>query len=380
MTTLNENICSDDVFTVGGVDYNQTGTYQADLMTAAGCDSTVILNLTVAPCALTYETSFTDNDCNGGSTGSLTFSMVIGTPPYSYTWSAVAGTLTGMGTIDGNGVAVDIPGLPAGAYQIQVTDANDVFATINTSVGEPTALALQLEASSYGIYQLSCPGAADGSLAATVSGGTLPYSYTWSNGATGATAENLAEGSYNLVVTDANGCTITAGEALEAPAALSASLVVESPPCFDDLAGIVSVPLVEGGNGPYLYSIDGAPYTTSSFFGNVSIGEHVVSVQDINGCTYETVATVVQAPELTVSIKVDDAELTYGDSTELFAQTSYPVETYEWSGGPITDCADCDTPSIKPLESVAYEVTVTDENGCTATDRVIIYVLSLIHI
>jgi gliding motility-associated-like protein len=374
VTTLNENICSDEVFTVGGVDYNQTGTYQADLMTANGCDSTVILNLVVAPCALTSEVSFTDNDCNSGSNGSITFSMIIGTPPYNYTWSAVGGNLSGTGTIDGNGVAVEIPGLPAGAYLIEVTDANDVFATINTSVGEPAALALQLEASSYGIYELSCPDAADGSLSATVSGGTAPYSYTWSNGTTGATAEDLAAGSYNLLVTDANGCTITAESLLEAPAPLTASLVVESPPCFEDLGGIVSVPLVEGGNGPYLYSIDGAAYTAASFFGNVSIGNHVVSVQDINGCTYETVATVAQAPELTVSIQVDDNDLRYGEDTELFAQTSYPVETYEWSGGPIEDCADCDRPAIRPLESVAYAVTVTDENGCTATDRVIVYV------
>ncbi|MGH1435079.1 MAG: gliding motility-associated C-terminal domain-containing protein [Lewinella sp.] len=374
VTTLNEDICLNDVFTVGGVDYNQTGTFQADLTTVDGCDSTVILNLVVAPCTLIYETSFTDNDCNGGENGSASFTMTIGTPPYSYTWNAIAGPQTGTGTIDGNGVTVEIPGLPAGAYQIEVTDANDVFATLNISVGQPTAMALQLEASSFGIYELSCPGAADGSLTASVTGGTPPYSYTWSNGATTETANDLAAGTYDLVVTDANGCTITASDVLEAPAPLAASLIVESPPCFDDLGGIVSVPLVEGGNGPYLYSIDGAAYTTASFFGNVSIGEHLISVQDINGCTYETVATVEQAPELTVSIQVDDDDLVYGESTELFAQTSYPVVTYEWSGGPIEDCADCATPFIKPSESVAYAVTVTDENGCTATDRLNVYV------
>eukprot|EP00903_Cladosiphon_okamuranus_P000359 g357.t1 len=367
LINLDETICVGETFPMGGVDYDQTGMYTANLSTVEGCDSTVMLNLTVIPCVLEFTTSLTANDCQGGSNGSISFTMTTGTPPYTYTWSG------GNGTIDANNTAELLSGVAAGPYQIVVTDANDFQTVISVTVEEPTAVTVALSGSSYGVYGVSCADALDGSISATANGGTPPYSYTWSNGGANNTIDDLAAGTYELVVTDANGCTATAAMTLSAPQPLSADLSVESPFCDDANGGTVSIDVVSGGTGPYLYTVDGAPYTPGQFFAGLTVGDHVVSVQDANGCEVQELITVNPAPILTVDLG-DDIEMMYGDSVNLFAQTSYPVETYKWDGGPIAACDTCANPLIKPNESVAYSVTVTDENGCTATDRVTVFV------
>ena len=364
--SLDETICDGESFPMGGVNYTTTGMYQADLLTVEGCDSTVMLNLTVIPCQLAFTSSDSPNDCQGGSNGSISFTMITGTGPYTYTWSG------GTGTISGNNVEEVLDGLPAGTYDILVTDANGFQTLVQETVEEPTALQLSLATSSYGLYNVSCAESADGSITATVSGGTAPYTYNWSVGGTGATIDNLGAGSYDLVVTDANGCTATAAASLSAPLPLSMELLVQSPACDDSNGGTVSVEAVSGGTGPYLYAVDGENYITGSLFAGLTVGNHVVNVQDANGCVFQEIITVNSAPVLTVELG-DDIEMELGETIELLAQTSYPVVNYKWSGGPIEDCEDCANPSIRPTESIAYSVTVTDENGCTATDRITVF-------
>lgn len=366
-TDLDETICDGDVFPMGGVDYSTTGMYQTTLSTVEGCDSTVSLNLLVIPCSLEFTSSVTPNDCQGGSNGSITFTMTTGTPPYSYTWPG------GTGTVDDNNIAEEIGGVSAGSYQIVVTDANNFQTVIQATVDEPAALSLELSSSSFGVYGVSCASAADGSITAAVSGGTAPYTYEWSNGGLSAEVANLAEGTYELVVTDANGCTATASTSLSAPLPVSAEMVVASPVCDDANGGTVSVESITGGTGPYVFAIDGAAYTTNTLFASLPVGDHQVSVQDANGCEFNEIITVNPAPVLTVELG-DDVEIAYGESATLFAQTSYPVADYQWEGGPIMECDTCARPLIQPNESVAYSVTVTDENGCKASDRITVLV------
>ena len=164
-----------------------SGSYSVTVTDANGCtagtSATVNENSTLAVSA-----SSNDADCNGGSTGSASASASGGTAPYSYSWS-------------NGGSTSSITGLSAGSYSVTVTDANGCTANANTTVGEPSVLSVSTSGT-----DATC-GNSDGSAYSSVSGGTAPYSYSWSNGSTSSAASGLAPGSYSLTVTDANGCT-----------------------------------------------------------------------------------------------------------------------------------------------------------------------------
>jgi len=134
-------------------------------------------------------TSQTDNICNGDALGSLTVTATDGTTPYTYNWSNTATTAT-------------ISTLGAGTYTVTVTDAGGTTATSSATITEPTALNTTISSQT----NVACFGESTGSLTASVTGGTSPYTYNWNSGETSATISGKAAGTYTVSVLDANGC------------------------------------------------------------------------------------------------------------------------------------------------------------------------------
>jgi hypothetical protein len=136
--------------------------------------------------------------CNGASTGAIDLSVTGGTAGYIYTWSNGASTQ-------------DISGLPAGNYSVTVTDANGCTTVLNKTLTQPAALSL----STILTHPTCPPPVPDGAIDLSVSGGTAPYTYDWSNDGLEAPDNDpqdlsgLAAGTYTVIVTDANGCTAT---------------------------------------------------------------------------------------------------------------------------------------------------------------------------
>src|SRR5206468_5366504 len=126
--------------------------------------------------------------CFGNATGSVDLTVSGGTAPYTYAWSNGATTQ-------------DLTGLTAGTYNVTVTDANGCTATASATLIQPAAA---LTASTTQV-NVQCFGNATGSVDLTVSGGTAPYTYAWSNGATTQDLTRLTAGAYNVTVTDAKG-------------------------------------------------------------------------------------------------------------------------------------------------------------------------------
>lgn len=93
--------------------------------------------------------------------------------------------------------------LCAGSYSVTVTDVFGCVTTATAIIAEPSLLAINAN-----VIHTTCVGCADGSLEATVSGGTPPYFYSWSNGSTDSLITGLIAGSYDLCLTDSNGCTL----------------------------------------------------------------------------------------------------------------------------------------------------------------------------
>jgi hypothetical protein len=271
------------------------GTYTLTITDANNCSETA--SVTVGePTALTSSTSVLSYlggwqvSCNGAADGQAQVVAQGGTPPYSYSWSNGA-----------NGSSVS--GLAAGTYTVTVTDANNCAVSESVTLTEPTELTSSASVMSYlGGVQVSCNGAADGQAQVVAQGGTPPYSYAWSNGATTATASGLSAGSYSVTVTDANGCSSSAQVTLSEPAALEASVAIT--PEFNVSPG-------------------GAQYTIYLGYGPQSV--------TLNGAA-------------------------------LGGTAPY---TYAWSGGAGIANATAATTQASPTQTTTYLFMVTDANGCT---------------
>jgi hypothetical protein len=134
----------------------------------------------------------TNVSCNGFSNGAINLTATGRTAPYTFNW--------------GGGITTeDRTGLSAGTYTVTITDANGCTGTVNATVTQPTALSATISQTN-----VSCNGGSNGSASITVSGGTAPYTYSWSpTGGTGATATGLSAGTYTVTVMDANSCSTT---------------------------------------------------------------------------------------------------------------------------------------------------------------------------
>jgi hypothetical protein len=163
------------------------GTYTVTVTDAHGCQAFKSVTI-LAPGAPSLSETHVNVSCNGGSNGSVDLTVTGGTGPFTYAWSNGATTQ-------------DLSGLTANTYNVTVTDANSCTALLGVTVTQPAVLALSET------HVNVCTGGSNGSIDLTVTGGTAPYGYAWSNGATTQDLSGLTAGPYNVTVTDAHGCT-----------------------------------------------------------------------------------------------------------------------------------------------------------------------------
>ena len=336
-------------------------TYMVTATDANGCE--IIQPFTIGeinPIVITLDS--TDVDCNGNATGSITASFTDGTPNYSFMWSnGISGTNVTPGT------QVSNPTLVAGTYRITVTDANGCAAIDSITVNEPTDLVVTVD------LQIDplCNGDANGSISITALGGTpgiTGYTYLWNDGPTVEDRSMLAAGTYSVIVTDANGCTETAMATLNDPTLFTAVIDSSSDvSCNGQNDGFARV-LANGGTGAYTYNWGGGVTTAAN--SNLSPGSYIVTVTDANGCSETATANISEPAVLTVTTGSTPASCSgFNDGTATAtAIGGTGIFTYQWDDVPGMQTSQTAT----GLTSGTYNVTVTDERGCTATAPAII--------
>jgi hypothetical protein len=212
------------------------------------------------------------------------------------------------------------------------------------------------------------------------------YNYQWStlngNIQSGVFSTNptvTQAGVYTVLVTNtANGCTSTQDVTVFVdPSAPSAAfLSVKDVNCFGDTNGSVRVDSVAGGTPPYLYSIDGGPFSSTPIFTGLEPDTFNVSIEDANGCLLTTTVQVGEPEELTVMLG-DDVTIQLGETIQLSIDdvVNYPdrVESLILSPAELEN-SFCDTCVLRPLNSFQYTVTVVDSNGCRASDKRVVIV------
>jgi hypothetical protein len=180
------------------------GTYTVTVTDANGCSTTSSAIITQPATALSASSTSTNVSCNGSSNGTISVTVSGGTTPYSFNW--------------GGGVSTqNRTGLAAGSYTATVADANGCTSVISTTVGADTSNI----SVSFVSTDVTFNGGNDGTINITVSGGTAPFSYLWSNAATTEDLNGLTAGNYTVTITDGNGCTAIETITLSAPVAVS---------------------------------------------------------------------------------------------------------------------------------------------------------------
>jgi hypothetical protein len=263
-------------------------------------------------------------DCYGNNNGEVTVTTSGGTEDYSYTWSTNPVQNSQSAT-----------GLTSGTYWVTVTDAHSCIATSSATVTQPELL----EANASVIQHVTCYNGSDGSVTATVSGGTENYSYAWSTNPVQNTqsATGLTAGTYHVTVTDAHSCT-----------AISSATVTQPPQWWPTASG--SSPICKFATGTYTTETGMSNYSwTVSAGGSITSGgtstDHSVTVlwsssgaQTVSvnyttpaGCT-AVVAGVKPVTVHPVPTPVISGATVVPDGTTVDYSTPYVAgHTYSWS-------------------------------------------------
>ncbi|MCS6934621.1 MAG: choice-of-anchor L domain-containing protein [Chitinophagales bacterium] len=323
------------------------GQYTLTVTDANNCSATFTTAITQpTPLVITHNTTVVS--CHGGNNGVIQLNVSGATPAYSYLWSTGATT-------------ANISSLTANTYNVTVTDANNCTATASISVHQPNPLHPMMN-----ITHVSCHGGNNGAIQLTVTGGNSPYTYNWGGGITSQNRTNLTPGAYTVTVTDNKSCTATASATITQPAPLSTTLSATHVSCFGGNNGSITVNTT-GGTSPYAYLWNDG--NTSGNRSLVSAGSYTVTTTDVNGCTATASITVSQpATALNVTVTSASTLACYGDnngSIQINATGGIPAYTYLWSDGATTE-------DRNNIIGGTYFVTVTDQNGCTASASAIV--------
>jgi hypothetical protein len=328
----------------GGIGASASGllpdTYIVTVTDAHNCTSTASVILS-EPTALVLTTTNTNISCNGVNNGSIDLSVSGGTFSYDYDWSNGA-------------ITQDISSLGTGIYTVTVTDVNGCTASTSDTITQPGTLGLSATHT-----DVSCFGASNGSIDLTVSGGVLTYDYDWSNSAITEDLSSLSAGTYDVTVTDANGCTASTSVNIAAPAALNLSSTHANVSCNGGSNGSIDL-TVSGGTLSYNY--DWSNTSVTQDLSGITAGNYSVTVTDGHGCTSGTSVVITEPTVLTLTTFQANVGCNGGSNGNVDLNVSGGTLSYGylWNNGAISQ-------DISSIPAGTYSVTVTDGNGCTGT-------------
>ncbi|HXH17590.1 MAG TPA: T9SS type A sorting domain-containing protein [Chitinophagales bacterium] len=324
------------------------------LMAAVPCDS---VSLSVS--SVVYPAS-----ACGAADGKIRIAAVNGgTPPYTYSWSTGATTDS-------------IAGISTGHYTVTVTDAGGCMRAEYYTLSVSGVL---LTVTAVSITQTTCPESSDGAIKVTTTGGTAPYTYNWSNGATGDSISGLPVGTYSVSVTDADGCFSSEPYSFSVTAAPTVAISGGAHPAYCGANNGKIYAGTSGGTPPY--SLVWSTGETSDSIFNLSPGDYTVTGTDANGCTAQQTFTIINNEATIYAYLGSSGEDTCASGKGFInldiQGNGTPPYSYNWTGpSGFTSTAA----GISGLHEGDYFVTVTDANGCTGTNGIHVHnIISTVH-
>lgn len=324
-----------------------SGTYTCTVTDANGCTATQLVTITEPPVLTVSLASQTDVTCNGGNDGTATVLASGGTGTLNYAWAPSGGT------------AATETSLTMGSYTCTVTDSNSCSVTQIVNITEPPAIVTSVTTQG----NPACGNDSTGFATIAASGGTGSLSYSWSPyGGTGASATNLVGGTYNVTVTDSNGCSTVQQVIITGPAPIVTAVTSQTNElCGGDSTGTATI-TASGGSGPLTYAW--SPYGgTGSTATGLTGGTYICTITDSLGCFVTQQVIITSAPALTGSVVSTTSPSTCGGSdgaVDITITGGTPGYTFVWDNS-------ANTEDLTGVQSGVYNCVVTDTNGCTTT-------------
>ena len=309
--------------------------------------------------------------CATSCNGTAVAAAFNGFGGYKYSWST--GATTGS-----------VTGLCGTTYTVTVTDNLGTGCTATTTVtltAPPALTAVSSTTTNFNGFNISCNGGSNGQATVTPGGGTPGYTYLWTNGQSTQTATGLSAITYNVTVTDANGCMKTTSVKLTQPPALSVTAAPTSSyngynvSCNGGSDGSAAA-TPSGGVGPFTYNWSGG--ITGNPVSGLSAVTYTVTVTDANGCTATASTTLTEPPLLNIDAGSNKiVYYGYPDSacatlTAAGASGGVPPYSLLWSTG-----STLSSITVCPIVSTVYYVTIKDINDCTFKDSVRVCVIDV---
>ncbi|MBK8564798.1 MAG: gliding motility-associated C-terminal domain-containing protein [Saprospiraceae bacterium] len=353
---------------------NQAGAYTLTVTGVNGCTASATANVT-ADAGIPVVTA-----TSGLITCLITSLQLEGTSsiPMGITWEW--GGPSGFASNEQNPTIST-----SGTYTLTVTTTAGCSSTAQAIVIEDTATPTANIAPADQLDCVTPNTILDGTGSTTGVGISFVWSTTngsFANGQNSLTPTVDEAGTYTLTLTASNGCTDEASVVVNLSDATpnGAEISANPPACFGDVNGSIIVGQVSGGTSPFTYSLDGGPFGNQNTFTNLPPDTYELTISDATGCTWQTEVTLDAPTELTINLATDlQAEvLSLGETVELQGNVSVPasgLSTVIWSPiGLDADCPSCLTLTVSPTVTTNYSLTVTDEQGCTASDQVTVIV------
>lgn len=323
------------------------GTYSATVTDASGCTATVVAVVDFVAGPLVVPVLQQNPACNQAN-GLLQVGVVGGEFPYAYAWSHNPG----LNFFIANGLA-------AGSYTVTVTDANGCSATYSATLPNQQGPSVSVSATA-----ASC-GQSNGAVTAAATGGFAPLSYAWSHNAAlnSPNATGLAFGSYTVTVTDANGCTATATVQVNNNGGVTAQIGAFNHATCTPNSGSITINATDG-QTPYTVAWSHSASLNSLIATELGAGAYSATVTDAGGCVSVISQTLIYAPGPSLTLQSAQGSICQdGQGSIVFAVHGGTAPLgYAWSHN-----VNLNAPSATGLTAGSYAATVTDANGCTAT-------------
>ena len=293
------------------------GDYTVVVTDSNSCQKTLVINMPEAP-LFGISPVVKDITCYGAHNGSIKLNFVGGTPPISFAWA------------DDPNAGVERNNLGAGTYTITIHDAQPCDIVKKFVIQEPQPLVVSTDVTN----ALDCNNANSGAIHSLVSGGTAPFTYLWSTGATTPDLINITGGNYKLTVTDAGGCSQTVQVAVTRPLPLTFDVdSVIDLNCSTKIAKEVTTVKVSGGLPPYqlVWSRGIISGANNEIMETTENGLVILTVTDALGCT-ASYSYDVDIPDYGIDYKLTDCN-NHNYQFDAIVLNDLDNNSYSWNFG-----------------------------------------------